>query len=309
MLSILVVNWNTKEHLRRCLASIHRHPPGCEYEVIVVDNNSSDGSAEMTAAEFPDARLFALDANTGYAGGNNIAFQQALGDRLLTLNPDTEFEDESIDLALAYLESRLRISAVGIRLVGPEGETQSSVRGFPSLQGVAGALLGIDRLSPRSRWASYRLPEFDYTLTQAAPQPMGTFLLFRREALEAVGALPHPFDMDFPIFFNEVDLLKRLDDAGWTAAYLAEAHVRHHHGASTRQVRKPMIWESHRSLVRYWWKHVRGPARWALPAASGIIWLAALIRARGWHAGFRPEHHDLLLEHAERLEGLPPKPA
>ncbi len=309
MLSILIVNWNTRDHLERCLKSLQAHAPFSEHEVIVVDNKSQDGSAEMVRDQFPEVRLFALDANTGYAGGNNIAFSQARGDRMLTLNPDTEFIDDTIDLALAYLEARVTIGAVSVRLIGPEGEVQSSVRGFPSLRGVAGAWVGLDRLFPKSRWAEYRLPAFDYSVTQPAPQPMGTFLLFRKEALEAAGNAERPFDLQFPIFFNEVDLLWRLKQAGWSCAHLAEGQVLHHHGASTKQVRKSMIWESHRSLVRYWRKHVTGPARLALPLASAVVWLGALARARGWHAGFQAEHHDLLMEHAERLESLPPKPA
>ncbi len=257
-------------------------------EIIVVDNDSRDGSAEMVSAEFPDVILIESGGNKGYATGNNLAFQRASGTRLLTLNPDTEFTDHSIQKTLDWMEENPTIGAVGIRLILPDGSTQRSVRGFPTFAGIFGALLRLDRFFPHSSLGSYTLPGFDYTQTQPGPQPMGTFNLFRREALASIGDPAKPFDEDFPIFFNEVDLLKRLDDAGWPAWHFAEAQVQHHHGASTKQVKKSMIWESHRSLVRYFSKHTRGSARFLLPLVAGAAYLAAFMRARGVHAGFRP---------------------
>ncbi|MFQ3677951.1 MAG: hypothetical protein SNJ74_08410, partial [Fimbriimonadaceae bacterium] len=140
---------------------------------------------------------------------------------------------------------------------------------------------------PKSGWASYRLPAFDYSVGQPAPQPMGTFLLFKREALAAIGDPAAPFDLQFPIFFNEVDLLLRLERAGWETWYEPAARVLHHGGASTRQVRKSMIWESHRSLLRFLRKH-RLVTPWAYPVVGLAVWVGALVRARGYHAGFRP---------------------
>ena len=100
MLSILIVNWNTRDFLRACLKSIKNHPPTGDFEVIVVDNASTDQSADMVRSEFPEVVLVASNKNTGYARGNNLAFEQAKGDFLLTLNPDTEFDDPSLDEAV-----------------------------------------------------------------------------------------------------------------------------------------------------------------------------------------------------------------
>src|SRR5438874_10816212 len=100
MLSILIVNWNTRELLRRCLMSIQEFAPKSPYEIIVVDNESSDGSAQMVADDFPSVRLEKNPNNVGYATANNQAFRLAKGDLLLTLNPDTEFFDDSLDKAV-----------------------------------------------------------------------------------------------------------------------------------------------------------------------------------------------------------------
>ena len=289
MLSILIVNWNTRELLRACLDSISAHPPSMEFEVIVVDNASTDGSAEMVRTSFPQVRLVASPTNTGYARGNNLAFAEARGDQLLTLNPDTEFTDDSLDRALAALDRDPKVGVLGVKQIGVDGRIQSSIRGFPTLRGIVGDLTGLGRRLG-GRWDSYRLSRFDYDREQEAPQPMGTFLLFRREALEQLqsGGTLSPYDEGFPIFFNEVDLLYRLHCKGWKCLYVPSASILHHGGESTKQVRKSMIWESHKSLLRYLSKHHgTGLGRLGLPLLAAVVYAAAFVRAKGYHAGFR----------------------
>lgn len=284
MLSILIVNWNTRDLLRKCLRSIEEFPPSEPFETIVLDNASGDQSAEMVRAEFPHVCLISSPKNLGYAAGNNLAFAAANGEFLLTLNPDTEFVDSSLDRALSLLRTNQGFGSLGAKQVSPDGSTQRSVRGFPTVLGILGDVLGI--------WygplGSYRLSSFDYELEQPAPQPMGTFLMFRKSALADVGDPQQPFDESFPIFFNEVDLLYRLDKAGWKCLYSPSVRILHHGGEGTKQVRKSMIWESHRSLIRFlrkhrmrWWN---APIYWLV---FGIVYLGAFVRARGYSAGFR----------------------
>jgi GT2 family glycosyltransferase len=288
MISVLIVNWNTRDLLRACLRSIDRFPPSEPYEVIVVDNASRDGSAEMMRSEFPHYTLIEPGGNTGYAAGNNLAFGRATGDVLLTLNPDTEFVDDSLDRAAAILRAHPDAGALGVRQIGVDGDVQQSVRGFPSLLGIVGDLTGLGRRYG-GRLDEYRLSRLDYDREQWVPQPMGTFLMFRRAALANVGDPARPFDEGFPIFFNEVDLLYRLSQAGWRCLYTPRAKILHHGGEGTKQVRKSMIWESHRSLIRYLRKHHgTGLARVGLPFLAAMVYLAAFLRARGYDAGFRP---------------------
>jgi GT2 family glycosyltransferase len=282
MLSVLIVNWNTREHLRACLHSIQRFPAAIPTEAIVVDNASSDGSADMVAAEHPWARLMPQSRNLGYAAANNIAFAAARGDRILTLNPDVELTEGALDVCLELLSLRPCAGSVAPALVGPDGRIQRSVRGFPSVLGIAADVLGLGKIFPNGPFDAYRLRGFDYEREQEAPQPMGSFLLFRRDALPDV----RPFDEAFPIFFNEVDLLYRMRQAGWSCLYTPRARVIHHHGASTRQVPRAMVWESHRSLVRYLRKHARGAERSLIPIVAAAAWAGAFIRARGWSPGF-----------------------
>jgi N-acetylglucosaminyl-diphospho-decaprenol L-rhamnosyltransferase len=310
MFSIVIVNWKTCEHLRRCLSSLETHGLGPEMQVIVVDNASGDGSAEMVASSFPWVRLIALDRNVGYAEGNNVGIAAALGggsdlsdDFILTLNPDVEFFDDSLRVAFEEMRKRPEVGAMGIRLVDPDGvTTQASLRSFPRPSAIVPEMLGLSRLLP-GVFGQYRMHGFDYGKSQEVEQPMGTFVLYRVAALlQACGedrtdrtdktdksnSSYFPFDPQFPIFFNEVDLLQRIANAGWKIWYCAGARLKHHGGASTRQVRKPMIWESHRSLVRYyrkwyyrWWK---APLFWLF---AGLVYLGAFVRAKGFSEGFR----------------------
>src|ERR1044072_1635943 len=130
MLSIVIVNWNTKDLLRACLASIQRHPYSDKFEVIVVDNNSKDGSATMVRQEFPRVILVDLPTNTGYARGNNHGFEQARGEFILTLNPDTELTDNSLDKAVRTMEANPKYGVLGAKQIGVDGRVQRSVRGF-----------------------------------------------------------------------------------------------------------------------------------------------------------------------------------
>lgn len=293
MLSILIVNWNTRDLLKKCLASIYQFPPNTSYEIIVVDNDSSDGSCDMVKREFPAVILLGSNINAGYADGNNLAFNISNGDLLLTLNPDTEFETLSLNKALEELSNKQDYGVLSIQLRGIDNNIQKSIRGFPTIFGIFGAWTKLDRVFPVSLLGQYSLPSFDYEHSGPAPQPMGTFLLFKRQALDAVGDSKAPFDPQFPIFFNEVDLLYRLHQAGWPCWYCADAFVKHHHGASTKQVRKSMIWESHKSLIRYFKKHQKGVGRVVLPFLTAVAYVSAFIRTKGYDPGFRPQHHNL----------------
>lgn len=283
MISILIVNWNTRDLLDACLKSIPGESAGHEVEIIVVDNASHDGSADMVRANHPKVKLIEPGLNTGYAKGNNLAFGASRGGYVLFLNPDTELKKDTLDKALEAMDRIPDAVAIGACQIGNDGRVQHSVRGFPTLRGIIGDITGLAKLKPHSPWGAYRLPAFDYSAEQLAPQPMGTFLFFRRSPLDELqGPL---FDEQFPIFFNEVDLLYRLHQEGRKAWYVPSVRILHHGGEGTRQVRKAMIWESHRSLMRFFEKH--HPSPW-LPLLKLLVYSGACLRARGVYAGFRP---------------------
>ncbi len=253
-LSVCIVNWNTRDFLRECLTSLYAFPPDeAEMEVIVVDNASGDGSAAMVQAEFPQTVLIANADNKGYAEGNNQALERAMGEYLLLLNPDVVVHAESLPRALQFMAAHPDAGALGCRLIGKEGETQRSLRGFPDPGPVLWEYLGLSRLFPRSRFfGAYRITWFGYDTVIEVDQPMGSFLLLTRAAYEKVGGM----DPQFPIFFNEVDWCWRAKrEQGFRIYYTPDVAVTHYGGGSTRQVKANMVRESHHSLLRFYDKH------------------------------------------------------
>lgn len=254
-LSIIIVNWNTREFLSACLRSIEANPPACAYEVLVIDNASADGSAEMVRESFPRARLIANEKNLGYAEGNNRGFRESSGEYILLLNADVQVKAGALDALLRFGRDHSHAAAVGCRLVGLDGRVQRSCRSFPDPWGVLFEYAGLSRVFPGSRFfGRYRMTYFPYTREAEVDQPMGSCLLLSRQAIADVGK----FDQDFPIFFNEVDWCWRAKAKGWRIYFMPDAEVIHHGGASTSQMRPEMIRESHRALKTFYAKHYRG---------------------------------------------------
>lgn len=263
------MSWRTRALLSACLLSLRaalgdRLAAGAA-EVIVVDNASGDGSAERVRDRFPEVRLIENRENEGYAAGNNQGIAAARGRNVMLLNPDTEVARAAVERLEACLAEHPRAGAAAPMLVHPDGRPQPSLRGFPTPLALLGAVTGLAQLAPAgSPLAAYQ-PRALPVSPAVVDQPMASCLLLRGEALRAAGG----FDEAFPIFFNDVDLCWRLRQAGWEIWFIPEARVVHHGGASTRQVRRAMLWESHRGLHRYYQKHYRG--RLAAPVYGLIV--------------------------------------
>ena len=239
------------------MQSLHEFPLACGVtEIVVVDNASTDGSADMVRTQFPDVVLVANDQNAGYADGNNQALCAASGDYLLLLNPDIVFKNDALSPSIAFMEERPDCGALGCKLLSTDGSTQRSVRGFPDPLPVLFEYLGLARIFPRSRvFGRYRMTFLDYDSIAVVDQPMGSYLMIRRKTLDDVGLL----DPDFPIFFNEVDwCFRAVREKRWKIYYTGTISVLHYGGSSTRQVKARMVTESHQSLIRFYRKHYRG---------------------------------------------------
>ncbi len=254
--SIVIVNWNTRELLRACLASLCAALASSrlKVEILVVDNASGDGSAEMVALEFPAVRCWANVENLNYAAGSNQALREAVGECVLLLNPDTEVPLGAIEALSRHLAENPAVGAVSPALVYPDGRLQDSVRGFPTPRALVGAFTGIGRLFPRSAWGGYRVQALPEDRPVAVDQPMASAFMVQRAVLEKIGH----FDERFPLFFNDVDLCYRIRQAGWEIHYDPRVRVVHVGGASTRQVRPEAIRRSHAGLLAFYEKHYRG---------------------------------------------------
>ncbi len=252
MISVLIVNWNTRDLLRACLHSLDKIT--LQHEIIVVDCASSDESAVMVAREFPDVRLVASNENLGFAVGNNRAYEIARGEWIWLLNPDTEIYADAAEILVDFLQTRPQVGAVASALVDArDGHIQRSCRTFPTPSALWAQASGLAALFPRSkRFGFYKMGHWNYRDARRVEQPMASSLMLRRTAIENIGEL---FDEQFPIFFNDVDLCYRLKHANWQIWFEPRSRVGHWGGASTSQLKPEMIAQSHQSLRRFYAKH------------------------------------------------------
>jgi GT2 family glycosyltransferase len=277
--SVIIVNWNTRDYLRECLQAIALYPPHRPYEIIVVDNASTDGSANMVAAEFPDVRLIGNAQNEQYACANNQAIRAGSGSLVLLLNPDAHVLAGTIDTLLDFMDANPAAGACAPKLLHPDGRVQRSVRSFPAPGALLADILGLARMFPQSRaLGRYRLTYWDYDSVREVDQPMASALMIRRRALQQVGL----FDEQFPLFFNDVDLCYRLRKAAWRIYFLPAAHAIHHVGASTAQARRTALRLSQEGLIRFYRKHYRGAIPWTAYCAAMIGIRAAFAVRRAW---------------------------
>ena len=292
-LSIVVVSYNGREWLARCLEAIRVATDDLDAELFVVDNASSDSSPQMVAERFPEVRLIANRDNVGFGRANNQALELARGRYVLLLNPDTEPEPDAIRALLAFADANPRAGLVGGRLEYPDGRHQHSAFRFPDWKQ---ALFGFfDNVIPLDSRLNGRYAPTRYERPFAAEHLLGACLLLRREALEQVGA----FDPRYFMYFEETDLCARMRRAGWLNLYTPDARVRHVGGGTTTAHREKMSVEFHRGQAIFYRTH-RGPAGYALLKA--IVWLGVAYRlARSVRAYARGRIDAALLR--ERLDG------
>jgi len=263
-LSVVIVSWNVRELLRRCLQSVVYSPQssvlsrtqdddqGLRTEIIVVDNASSDGSVEMVRAEFPQVRLIANERNLGFTRGNNQGLALSRGRHVLFLNPDTEVVGDALATMVHYMDDHPDVGALGPLLRYPDGSVQSSRRRFPTLGTALFESTLLELWWPGNPWARrYRMADWPDDVEQEVDWVVGACLLARREVLDQVGG----FDEGFFMYSEEMDLCRRIKAAGWRVVYLPSAQVIHHEGKSSEQVVPARHIHFQTSKVRYFRKY------------------------------------------------------
>jgi len=229
-ISIVIVNRNTCGLLRACLHSIDILPDPVTYEIIVVDNASTDGSVQMVESVFPYVRIIRNETNTGFAFPNNQGLKLARGRHILLLNSDTEVMTGALERLVRYLDQHNSVGACGPRLLNPDGTLQRSCFSFPSPWRHLSDMLDLARIFPRNRLFANQRDWFDHTRTLPVDWVMGAALVVRRDVLNEVGVL----DERFTLYCNELDWCRRIHKAGWDVHFVHEAEVVHHCGATRR---------------------------------------------------------------------------
>lgn len=271
--SVIILSWNARWYLRRCLASLFRAgDPEVEaawrraghaadgtaetvsYEVIVVDQESLDGSADLVAEEFPEAVLIRQRPNLGFAGGNNIAMRRARGRYLILLNSDTVVRPGWLSELVRFADAHPRAGLVGPRLHNPDGTLQYSCRRFPTLAAGLFRHTPLELLAPKNRFTGdYLMREWDHATPREVDWLSGACLLARKAMVDEIGGL----DEGYFMYFEDVDWSFRAHRDGWEVWYTPGPVVLHEIGRSSDRRPRRMIVMHHQSAYRFLRTHTR----------------------------------------------------
>jgi N-acetylglucosaminyl-diphospho-decaprenol L-rhamnosyltransferase len=269
-LDVICVNWNSGGQLAACLASLARvSREGFTLgRVVVVDNASSDGSAESLAFPTLPLEVIANDTNRGFAAGCNQGARGSRSDYLLFLNPDTVVEPDSVARPLAVLESAegRDIGICGIQLANDQGVVARTCTRFPSAGAMVAASVGLDRLVP-PRYTGVFMNHWDHLDSRTVDHVIGAFYLVRRELFETLGG----FDEGYFVYFEDLDFSLRARKAGWRSFYLASARAYHRGGGSSEQVKAERLLYLLRSRLHYARRHFGWMGAFAVTLATAVV--------------------------------------
>lgn len=262
-LSIVIVNWNTREMLRDCLQSVFDGLGGLEVEVFVVDNASEDGSQEMVRTCFPDVSLICNTENRGFAAANNQALLFANGRHVLLLNSDTLVHGDVLAASCGYLDQRPEVGVMGCRVLNTDGSLQITGSGFPSLFNLFLMTTGLWKLKSVPLFDRYQMLSWDRRSEREVAVVSGCYMMVRGSAMEEVGLL----DEDFFFYGEETDWCRRFANAGWKLVLAPVGEITHFGGGSVKKLNHKRDVMLTQGTIRLHRKHggvVGGAACWAM---------------------------------------------
>lgn len=251
-LSIVIICWNDLGVIRECLRSIHERTHSTEFEVIVSDNGSTDGSIEFIRRTYPDVLVLENGSNLGFAKGNNVGIRVSKGEYVLILNPDTIIHEGALDALVAFADRHEEAGGFGCRILNSDGSYQVSGRLFPTVRRYwvfALYLRHLSRLSSLFDYEEYR--GWKGESERLIDWQTGCCVMFRRDLLKRLGG----FDEQFFYHFEEVDLCRRVWDAGFPIIFTPEAVITHLGGQSVKRFPLRFEIEKLRSRYRYFYKY------------------------------------------------------
>lgn len=267
MVSVIIVSWNARDYLLRCLASLEAYGDGLISEVIVVDNASSDDSVAQVRARYPQVTLVEPGANLGFAKGNNLGIRMARGKYLCLINSDAELLPGCLSTLVKHLEQHPDIGLIGPRVQGADGVVQDRPRGFPTLWNMFCFAAGLDGLWPNSRlFGGYLRRAWPIDQVMPAEVLSGCFWLARAMAVDEVGGL----DEGYFMYGEDIDWCLSFHRKKWQVVFHPEAHAIHHGGKSSSNAPVRFYLEMHRANLQYWRKNH------GLPATAGYYGICLL---------------------------------
>lgn len=232
-ISIVIVNYNVEFFLEQCLKSVYEALDGIEAEVFVVDNNSVDHSVDMVRDKFPDVKLIANNDNKGFSRANNQAIEQASGEYILLLNPDTLVQKETFRKTIEFMDAHPEAGGLGVQMIDGKGHfLAESKRGLPTPWVAFYKIFGFTRFFPRSKkFGKYHLTYLDRNENHEVDVLSGAFMMLRKSVIDQIG----PLDEAFFMYGEDIDLSYRITQAGFKNYYFAQTRIIHYKGESTKK--------------------------------------------------------------------------
>lgn len=278
-LSILIVNYNTRELTLDALRSVYRSQTKYTFEVILIDNHSTDGSVEAIKEEFPQVTIIENQENVGFAKANNQGIRRAAGRYILLLNSDTIIQPDTLEIMLRFMDQHPNIGASGCKVVLPDGSLDKACRrGFPTPSASFYYAFGLAKLFPHvPKFNQYQLSYLDPDDDYPVDCLVGAFMLVRREVIDHVGML----DEDFFMYGEDVDWCYRIKKAGWEIYYYPKTSIIHYKGAGKKRKSRKVVYEFHRAMILFHRKHYQKSYSWLVNglvyAGVGLKFLLAFV--------------------------------
>lgn len=254
-LSVIIVNYNVKFFLRQTLQSVFRSKTSFNFEVIVIDNASIDGSVSMVVENFKEVKIISNQENVGFAKANNQGIRMSHADYVLLLNPDTIIEEDTLEKTVLHLEKNNEIGGLGVYMVDGKGiYLPESKRGFPSPSAAFYKLFGLSKLFPTNKtFGQYHLTYLDKDKLQNIDVLSGAFMLLRKSALDKVGLL----DEDYFMYGEDIDLSYRLQQGGYQNCYFPNTKIIHFKGESTKKGNLNYVKIFYQAMIIFSKKHLK----------------------------------------------------
>lgn len=252
-LSIVIVNYNTKDLLKQTIESVINNTKGIEYEIWVVDNSSKDGSVEMVQEEFKDVKLIASKENLGFPKGNNVAIKKATGRYILLLNSDTKVIGDNLQNCVAYMDKHKDIGALGCKVELPDGTLDHACkRGFPTPEASLYYFLKLNKIMKnRKKYGAYTAEYLGEDEVGEVDALMGAFMMIPRTVVDKVGML----DEEFFMYGEDIDWCYRIKEAGYKIMYYPKEKIIHFKGSSSKKKKAKTTYEFHRAMILFYRKH------------------------------------------------------
>jgi hypothetical protein len=251
-LSIIIVSWNVCNEVISCISSIYKNHPVCEYEIILVDNNSNDNTISIIEKKFPKINVISNTKNLGFAAANNIGCKNACGNYFLFLNPDTIVKPDALDLLVQYMEANPEVGLCGPQILNDNNSVQRSAKRFPSFRGIFYRFTILKYLRVFRRdfryWLMY---DFDHKITKNVDQLIGAAIIAKSSLIKQLNG----FDQRFFMYYEEVDLCLRVKKEGFKVIFYAKPQIIHLGGHSAEQIPAKTRAMNLKSLILFMKKH------------------------------------------------------